>query len=151
MEGMHRALVLTAAAVAAVLCLAVAPALSLSPYRPDPVDFSMAAGGVLGSPDAGDGIVSEPLRAPKRFNLVGLTWDEPTSKPGELARDTSAAKGPASSVPAAHDEPALAVRTRSDDGDWTPWKAIFTHAEDGPDPDTDEASTVGMSNPVWAG
>jgi hypothetical protein len=128
MEGMQRALVLTAAAVAAVLCLAVAPALSLSPYRPEPVDFSMAAGGVLGSPDAGDGIVSEQLRAPKRFNLVGLTWDE-----------------------AAHEEPALAVRTRTDDGDWTPWKAVFTHTEDGPDPGTDEARTEGMSNPVWAG
>jgi N-acetylmuramoyl-L-alanine amidase len=132
MGGMQRALALTAAAVAVMLCMAVAPALSLSPYRPKPVDFSMAGGGVLGSPDAGDGIVSEPLRAPKRFNLVGLTWDGAAGAAG-------------------HEEPALAVRTRTDDGDWTPWKAVFTHTEDGPDPGSDEASAKGMSNPAWAG
>ena len=76
MEGMQRALVLTAAAVVAVLCLAAAPALSLKPYRPQPVDFSMAAGGVLGSPGSTGGVVSAPLRAPKRFNLVGLRWED---------------------------------------------------------------------------
>ena len=146
MEGMKRALVLAAAAVVAVLCLAAAPALSLKPYRPEPVDFSMAGGGVLGSPAASDGVVSPPLRAPKRFNLVGLTWSADTTA-GRHRRGSGAThrQGPA------HDEPALAVRTRTDGGDWTPWKAVHTHAEDGPDPGSDEAIAAGMSNPVWAG
>ena len=43
----------------------VAPALSLSRYRPDPVDFELAPGG---SPAAAR------LDAPKHFNLVGLRW-----------------------------------------------------------------------------
>ena len=144
MEGMQRALALTAAAVVATLCLAAAPALSLKPYRPEPVDFSMAGDGVLGSPAAADGIVSRPLRAPKRFNLVGLTWDEQPAH-GEAAAQASAHDEPADAGPA------LAVRTRTDGGDWTPWKAVYTHAEDGPDPGTDEARAAGMSNPVWAG
>ncbi|HYJ00301.1 MAG TPA: N-acetylmuramoyl-L-alanine amidase [Thermoleophilaceae bacterium] len=143
MEGMQRALVLTAAAVVAVLCLAAAPALSLKPYRPQPVDFSMAGGGVLGTPGPADGIVSEPLRAPKRFNLVGLTWETAADEP---AADRSGHAGTS-----ATDEPALAVRTRADGDDWTPWRAVYTHAEDGPDPGTDETTAVGMSNPVWAG
>ena len=141
---MQRALVLTAAAVAAVLCLAAAPALSLKPYRPQPVDFSIAAGRVLGSPGSTGGVVSAPLRAPKRFNLVGLRWDE-------TADDDSAAAGAAHGEAAPDGEPALAVRTRVDGGDWTRWEAVPTHAEDGPDPGTDEASAAGMSNPVWAG
>jgi hypothetical protein len=147
MEGMQRALVLAAAAVVAVLCVAAAPALSLKPYRPEPVDFSMAGGGVLGSPAAGEGIVSKPLRAPRRFNLVGLTWADATARHRERGEPAGAA---------AHAEsidrgPALAVRTRADGSEWTAWKALYTHAEDGPDPGSDEARAAGMSNPVWAG
>jgi N-acetylmuramoyl-L-alanine amidase len=147
MGGMQRALVLTAAAVVAVLCLAAAPALSLKPYRPEPVDFSMAGGGVLGTPGASDGVVSEPLRAPKRFNLVGLTWAEAAAE----ARDEPAHEGSPDPRSVAHEEPTLAVRTRADGGEWTAWKAVYTHVEDGPDPGSDEASAAGMSNPVWAG
>ncbi len=124
---MRRALALVAAAVA-VLGAAAAPALSLKPYRPEPVDFSMAGTGLLGSPDVGDGVVSKPLKAPKRFNLVGLTWQD-----------------------SGNGEPALAVRTRGDGGGWTRWAPVSTHTEDGPDPGSDEATAEGMANPVWAG
>jgi hypothetical protein len=124
---MKRVLALAAAAVA-LLCVVAAPALSLKPYRPEPVDFSMAAGEVLGAPGGGDGVVSEPLRAPRRFNLVGLTWED-----------------------AAAHEPGIAVRTRRDGDGWSRWEPVGTHAEDGPDPGTDEARPEGMANPVWAG
>jgi uncharacterized protein with LGFP repeats len=126
MGVMGRALAAAAIATVAALGAVAAPALSTKPYRPEPVDFSTAAQDVLGDPAPGAGVVSEPIEAPKRFNLVGLTWD-------------------------GHDEPALSMRTRVDDGDWTPWTAVDAHAEDGPDPGTDEAAAAGMSNPVWAG
>jgi hypothetical protein len=118
------------AAVAVVVGLVAGPALSLQPYRADPVDFTMAGGAVLGTPGPSDGVVSEPLRAPKRFNLAGITW----------------ASGPASP-----DEPAIAIRTRAEGDAWTRWAPVAAHSEDGPDPGTDEARTSGMTNPVWAG
>jgi hypothetical protein len=135
MEEMGRVLAVAAIATVAALGTVAAPALSTKPYRPEPVDFSTAAGDLVGTPDPGEGIVSEPIAAPKRFNLVGLTWsdDEPD---GAGHR---------------HDEPALAMRTRTDDGRWTPWTPVSAHAEDGPDPGSDEAVAGGMSNPVWAG
>ncbi len=108
-----------------------APALSLSgPYRPDPVQFSMPAGGegaLLGiASRRGDGVVSRPLRAPKRFNAVGLTWH------GRIA------------------EPGIAVRTRIEGGEWTPWSVMETHAEDAPDPGVERA-VRGVTSPTWAG
>ena len=106
--GVRRVPVLAAAAIVAVLGVVAAPALSLKPYRPEPVDFSIAGGGVLGTPDGGTGVVSEPLRTPKRFNLVGLTWRADRSP-----------------------EPALAIRTRAEGGRWTRWAPVSTHAEDG--------------------
>jgi len=123
---MGRALAVVAIATVAALGAVAAPALSTKPYRPEPVDFSIAAKGLVGDPDPGAGVVSEPIEAPKRFNLVGLTWS-------------------------GHDEPALSMRTRTDDGRWTKWTAVGAHAEDGPDPGSDEAAAAGMSNPVWAG
>jgi hypothetical protein len=128
MGEMGRALAVVAIATVAALGAVAAPALSTKPYRPEPVDFSIAAEDVLGTPDRGEGVVSEPFEAPKRFNLVGLTWS---------GRD--------------HAEPGLAMRTRADDGAWTPWAVVEAHAEDGPDPGSDEAVAAGMSNPVWAG
>jgi uncharacterized protein with LGFP repeats len=126
MGEMGRALAVVAIATVAALGAVAAPALSTKPYRPEPVDFSIAAQEVLGTPGPGAGVVSEPIEASKRFNLVGLTWS-------------------------GHDEPALSMRTRTDDGEWTRWTAVGAHAEDGPDPGTDEAAAAGMSNPVWAG
>jgi hypothetical protein len=124
-----RSLVL-AAAVVMVLGLLAGPALSVRPYQPEPVDFSIAATDLLGSSAAGAGVVSEPLRAPKRFNLAGITW-------------TDGARAP--------DEPGVAIRTREDGGEWSRWAPVDTHAEDGPDPGSDEARSAGMTNPVWAG
>jgi hypothetical protein len=118
-----RVRLLVLAATLGALGLVAGPALSLQTYRPGPVEFEMAATALSG---AGPG-VSEPMRAPKRFNLVGLTWKG----------------GPR--------EPAIALRTRSDGGDWTPWTPISVLAEDGPDPGTDESDGDGMTNPVWAG
>ena len=119
---------------AVVCCLAlvvvVAPALSFGTYRPEPVDFSMAAppGAVLGDPDLrSDGLVSEPLRAPKRFNLVGLSWD------------------------GAGREPGIAVRSRTDGGVWTRWVPLATEPADGPDPRTEGRTGTGVSSPTWVG
>ncbi len=139
MGVMGRALAVAAIAFVAALGVVAAPALSTRPYRPEPVDFSVAAQGVLGSPEAGEGVVSEPIEAPKRFNLVGLTWAD-----GDRHRDDAHAGG-------GHDAPALALRTRSDGGEWSRWAPVDAHAEDGPDPGSDEAAAAGMSNPVWAG
>jgi hypothetical protein len=125
-------LAVAAIATVAALGAVAAPALSTKPYRPEPVDFSIAAQGVIGSPAPGDGVVSEPVEAPKRFNLVGLTWAD-----GKSA--------------AAVDEPALAMRTRTDAGEWSDWAPVDAHAEDGPDPGSGEAAAAGMSSPVWAG
>jgi len=134
MEEMGRSLAVAAIAIVAALGAVAAPALSTKPYRPDPVDFSIAGQGVLGAPEPGEGVVSEPIEAPKRFNLVGLTWS-----------------GGAAPAPDDRDEPALAMRTRTADGDWSHWAAVDAHAEDGPDPGSDEAAADGMSSPVWAG
>ena len=118
------------AAVAVVVGLVTGPALSLQPYRAEPVDFSMAGGGVLGAPGPSEGVVVEPLHAPKRFNLAGITWADGAESP---------------------DDPAIAIRTRLDGGDWTRWLPVSAHTEDGPDPGTDEARADGTTNPVWAG
>ena len=133
MVEMGRSLAVAAIATVAALGAVAAPALSTKPYRPEPVDFSIAGQGVLGDPEPGEGVVSEPIEAPKRFNLVGLTWADGAAAPGD------------------HDEPALAMRTRTDDGAWSRWAPVDAHAEDGPDPGSDEAAADGMSSPVWAG
>jgi hypothetical protein len=132
MGVMGRALALVAIATVAALGAVAAPALSTKPYRPEPVDFSIAAQDLLGSPDGDAGVVSAPVEAPKRFNLVGLTWSS--------GADADHAA-----------EPALAMRTRSDGDGWSRWTPVGAHAEDGPDPDSAEAASAGMSNPVWAG
>jgi len=73
---------------AAALVWAVAPALSLGQYAPEPVNFEqdvpdlekVAAGTEPRAAHAGEGAVrylSEPFAAPKRFDLLGIT-DEDT-------------------------------------------------------------------------
>jgi len=125
-----RLLVTSALVCALTLAVVAAPALSSLSYRPDPVQFSMPAVGedtLLGNASRrGAGVVSVPLRAPKRFNAVGLTWR------GRIA------------------EPGIAVRTRLDGGEWTPWSAMATHAEDAPDPGGERAPR-GVTSPAWAG
>ena len=90
---------LSATAVAltlgAVLALA-APGLSPRPYVPTAVEFDLTAPAAPAGAAANRGVVSSPLRTPKRFNLVGLSWR------GEV-------------------DPAIALRARVDGGDWTRW------------------------------
>ena len=120
----------TGALVCVIALLGVAaPALSLRPFRPEPVDFSMTppAGALLGKvARQRDGVVSRPLRAPKRFNLVGLTW-----------------RG-------AGREPAIAVRTRRLGGKWSRWTPLAGEPADAPDPGA-EGRRGGSSSPVWVG
>ncbi len=126
-----RSLITCALACAALLLAVVAPALSARRYQPEPVQFSMPASAdstLLGSAAArGAGVVSKPLRAARRFNVVGLTWRS----------------GPA--------EPGIAIRTRRDGGAWSRWNTVYRHAEDGPDPRSGEPAPHGTANPVWAG
>jgi N-acetylmuramoyl-L-alanine amidase len=93
----RRALLVPVLGAATALAVIAAPALSLERWRPQPVDFELAvpADALLGT-RATSGVVSKPLEAPKRFNLVGLRW----RGGGELG---------------------IALRARKDDGDWTPW------------------------------
>ena len=125
---MSRILPLAAALTIAVLALVASPALSAAPYRPDPVDFELAA--PAGEPVAARGVrdhVSSPARAPKRFNVVGLHW----RGPGENAR--------------------LRVRVKRDGGRWTKWRTLDTSTSEGPDAGTGERPARGISGPAWAG
>jgi hypothetical protein len=115
-----------AALISAItLLLLAAPAISLGPFHPEPVEFELAPG-----PDAVEqaqnDVLSKPLRAPKRFNLVGLTWE------GEA-------------------EPEIHVRVRETGKAWGPWTDVPAHPDGGPDPRTTEQSAEGVSSPVWAG
>jgi N-acetylmuramoyl-L-alanine amidase len=93
--------VLALVAVAAFVAV-TGPALSLSRYRPKPVDFELAPAAVTA---AGGPVTSKALRAPKRFNLVGMRW-----------------RGRAA--------PRLALRVRKAGGRWTRWVPVS--AEYGP-------------------
>ncbi|MCA1700220.1 MAG: hypothetical protein LC790_15480, partial [Actinobacteria bacterium] len=103
--------------------LVAAPAFSLRPYRPEPVDFETGAGV---QQRFGEAVQSKPIRTPRRFNLVGLRW-----------------RGRA--------EPGVSVRSRRDGGGWTPWTTLYAHAEDAPDPGRGEPAPQGSSNPTWVG
>jgi N-acetylmuramoyl-L-alanine amidase-like protein len=123
-------LLASAAAVVCVLALVIvaAPALSVSRWRPQPVDFELAprADAVLGKASGRRGFVSRPLRTGRRFNLVGMRW-----------------RGRA--------EPAVAIRARRSGGDWSPWLPLASHTEDGPDPGSREPVVHGLSMPAWVG
>jgi hypothetical protein len=113
-----------ALACAVAVCAVAGPALSLSPYRPKPVDFEL---GPAATADvaATAGFTSRALAAPKRFNLVGLRW-----------------RGRA--------EPRVALRTRRAGGRWSRWARVDDGGEDGPDPGTKEAGRH-VSAPAWVG
>ena len=119
---------LVAALVAATCLVVAAPALSVKPYLPAAVDFQMSAppGDGVRAARAGSGVVSAPVRAPKRFNLVGFKW-----------------RGQA--------EPGIAVRVRAADGAWSPWTPVSAHTDGAPDAGSDEATPTGTSAPIWGG
>ena len=110
----------------AVVVLVVAPAIGAERWRPDPVDFELAPEqqGLASAASAGR-VVSRPLRAPARFNLVGLRW-----------------RGRA--------EPRVAVRVRRDGSRWSRWQALDAHADHNPDPGSGERP-VAASDPLWVG
>jgi N-acetylmuramoyl-L-alanine amidase-like protein len=121
-----RFLTLLAACVAALVVVA-APALSLRPYQPEPVDFEVAPDATaLLAGGAGGRVVSRPLRAPKRFNLVGLRW-----------------RGRA--------DPRVAIRTRRSGGGWSRWENVTGDRDHAPDPGSHEPQPGGVSDPAWAG
>ena len=103
--------------------LVAAPAFSLRPYRPEPVDFESGAGV---QKRFGRAVQSQPIKTGKRFNLVGLRW-----------------RGDA--------EPRVAVRTRREGGGWSRWTTLPAHSEDAPDPGRGEPMPQGSSTPTWVG
>ena len=113
-----------AAALVCALAVLAGPALSGERWRPDPVDFELAP--PAGAAAAASGrVTSRPLRAPKRFNLVGLRW-----------RGTA--------------EPTLALRVRKRGERWSRWQPLEAHADHNPDPRTGERG-VAASDPLWVG
>jgi hypothetical protein len=123
---MRRLLVAGASCALLGLLAVAAPALSLHPYRPDPVEFELRAPpDGLGTTGA-RGFVSREIRAPKRFNLVGFAWE-----------------GSA--------EPAIAVRVRADGEAWSRWTPVPSEPDGAPDPGGSETIVGGVSQPVWAG
>jgi hypothetical protein len=58
-----------------------APALSTDPYIPEPVEFELSPAGLDAGQEVGGEVVSRPLDTPKRFDLVGLRWQEGATRP----------------------------------------------------------------------
>ena len=109
-----------------------APALSLRAYRPEPVDFSMAApsGALLGNAARqGDGVVS---RAAARAQAL---------QPGRAELATDAGR-----------EPAMAVRARRDGGELDALDAAGRRARRRrPTRATEAGRGTASSSPTWVG
>jgi hypothetical protein len=103
--------------------LVAAPAFSLRPYRPDPVDFESGAGA---QKRFGRAVQSQPIETGRRFNLVGMRW-----------------RGGA--------EPRIGIRTRREGGGWSRWTTLPAQSEDAPDPGRGEPDARGTSTPAWVG
>jgi hypothetical protein len=114
-----------AVGVAAAL-LPATPALAAPAYRPEPVEFELKAPHEHLGTSAASGFVSEEIRSPQRFNLVGFIWE------GDAT-------------------PGIAVRVRKSGEEWSRWTPIPPQADGGPDLQQGEARTEGASQPVWAG
>ena len=80
-----------------------APGLSTRPYIPEVVEFELAAPPAPAGIAASHGFVSPELRAEKRFNLVGLSWN-------------------------GSGRPQIALRARKHGDDWSRWTPV---GEDG--------------------
>jgi hypothetical protein len=116
------------ASAAACLCAlagaAAVPALSTDHSRLMASDFELAPPAAVVA--AGGAVKSTPLRAPRRFSLVGLRW-----------------RGGA--------EPRIAVRVRRRGHRWSRWVRLDSHGEHRPDGGTGEHSAQGISSPLWVG
>ncbi len=101
------------------------PAMARS-HSPTATDFEIAPPPVPAAA-ASRAVTSRPLRAPRRFSLVGLRW-----------------RGAA--------EPTIWLRVRGDGGRWTRWQRLPGDPDGAPDPHSSEArSAHGESSPVWVG
>jgi hypothetical protein len=83
-------------------------------------DFEMR--GPVGASAAGGPYKSRVLRAPKRFDLVGMRWS-------------------------GRAEPTISLRARKADGRWTKWTRVPADPDDAPD----RPARGGFSAPVWTG
>jgi hypothetical protein len=91
-----------------------------------PVDFEMP-GPAAGAVAAGSGAYrSAALRAPKRFDLVGMRWR------GRV-------------------HPTISLRARKAGAHWTKWTRVPSDPDDAPDKSSRERSPSGFSAPVWTG
>jgi hypothetical protein len=102
-----------------------APAASAQPHAsdfelrvPNPSLHAAAAGGAYTSPK---------LKAPRRFNTVGMRW-----------------KGGSARVE-------LKMRVKKTGGEWSRWTAVETQSGDAPDPRTGEPTPLNVTAPAWAG
>src|SRR3954452_12502517 len=90
-----------------------------------PSDFEMR--GPVGASAALAGpYKSHVLRAPKRFDLVGMRWR------GSL-------------------RPTISLRARGPAGRWTKWTRVPSDPDDAPDASSRERTRGGFSAPVWTG
>jgi len=127
---MRRALLLVVLGLCAGLTWVVGPALSHAPYLPRAVDFELKvpgglerAGGVRAvSATAAEARPSPVLRAPRRFDLLGLRW-----RGGAHVR--------------------ILVRVHRDGRRWSRWVPAAGADDHGPD----GAAPLSASDPVWAG
>src|SRR3954467_5192295 len=108
---------------ACVLALVFAGAAQASSASPR--DFEMRAPTDASAALAGS-YKSHVLRAPKRFDLVGMRW-----------------RGPL--------RPTISLRARKRDGRWTKWTRVPADSDDSPDSTSRERPRGGFSAPVWTG
>jgi hypothetical protein len=113
-----------AAALVCALALLAGPALSDERWRPDPIDFELRPPAKAVAASASGRVTSSALRAPKRFNLVGMRW-----------------RGRAESE--------LSLRVRERGGRWSRWQALEAHDDHNPDPGGERRATA--SDPLWVG
>ncbi len=128
MRPRRRIVLAVALASVAVAVWAAAPALSVNPYVPRVVEFSMRVPALSqpravgpGARPAGDPVTTSVLHAAKRFDLFGLTWHGPVDARVE-------------------------VRARLANGRWTRWD-VGDHAVDVPD----RSAPVHGTEPIWVG
>src|SRR3954447_14849434 len=112
---------LTICAAVAALCLLGAVAAPAHPLHAADFELAPAAPAVHA---AGGGYVSRPLRAPRRFDLLGMRW-----------------RGSA--------KPAISVRVRERGGHWSRWAELDVDPGDAPDPE--EGTSRGITAPLWTG
>jgi hypothetical protein len=110
----------SAAALVWALVLLCTPASA----APRAVDFELAPRDAAVTPASGGGVRSRPLRAPGRFNLLGMRWH-------------------------GRAEPEIEVRVRRAKA-WSRWQPLEAHGDHNPDSGSGERA-VRASDPLWVG